>query len=281
MFNKINFHVYEYSNYDLEWCNSHYVDDFKDIMLNKYFDSFDGKKNLNKEYKVRYIVDNKYPLNEFEILGTFKNRKELESLLNEVILFENYISKQKYNKFVVPYTFTNNKYFNYEIKGYGAEFYGYKEDIPNTKENKESLINEYLNKVLQNYDIESMKDFTESEIQQELSKKNYTLGIKINNSYTYYDEYMLNSYGDISMGTLYYFLQEIGYNVIGNQYNYTLTINNHTLSCDINSNEICIIDGNKVEDMINEYNKGIDIKILNNLLNLNMCAKHKNGYIIE
>jgi len=227
------------------------------------------------------VLDNKYPLNKFKILGTFNNRTELESLLEEVILFEEYILEQKYNKFVVPYTFTKNGYFNYKIVGYGAEYYGYNKDIPSTKERKESLIKEYLNNALQNYDVEAMKEFTEEEIQQELNKKSYTLGIKINDSYNYYDEYMLKPYGDISIGTLYYFLQDIGYSIVGNQYNYTSTINSHVLSCDIYSKETCRIDGEIVEDMVSEYDKGIDIRILNSLLNLNMCAKHKNGYIIE
>jgi len=281
LFSKINFNVYEYTNYELEWCSTNYVDDFKDIMLNKYFDSFKDKNNISKEYKVRYILDNKYPLNEFKVLGTFNNRKELETLFDEILKFEEYVSKQKYNKFVIPFKFTKNDIFNYEIIGHGAEFYGYKDDIPTIKENKEILINDYLNEVLQNYDIEAMKDFTEDEIQEQLSKKNYTLGIKINDTYKYYDKYMLSSMGDISIGTLYYFLKELGYNVIGDQYDYTTTINNNNLSCKILPNPTCTINGNVIDKMISEYTNLINIKKLNDSLNLNICAKHKNGYVIE
>lgn len=281
-FSKIHFHVYEYSNYSLEWCSSYYIDDFKDIMLNKYFNSFKHyKKNLFKEYKTSYVLDNKYPLNKFKILGTFDDRTQLEALLDEEILFEEYILKQKYNKFVVPYVFTKNGDFNYEIKQNVAEEYSYRKDIPKTKEKKESLINEYLIQILQNYDVDAMKDFTDEEIQQELSKKKYKLGIKINDVYKYYDEYMLDDYGDISVGTLYYFLQNIGYVVVGNQYNYTTTINSHILSCNMYSNEVCRIDNEVDQDLISNYSKKIDIRILNDLLNLNICAKSKSGYIIE
>lgn len=279
---EIKFHVHQSYVWAGEWCMTHYENDFEDVMLNQYFDTFKKRKNLSKEYKVEYLVDDQYPLNKFKVLGTFNNRAELESLLDEFLLFGKHTLKQKYNEFNIPFTFVKNtKYFNYEI----SKNYYYVEHKKRKNQNfeyslKKDKIGDYLHQILINYDTEAMKDFSQKEIREKLD--NYSdeyVGIKNGDTCNFYDKYISNYRSDISMGTLYYILKDRGYNVDGNQYNYTITINSHTLSCDILSEEICKIDDEIIREMdyfdedVYSNDKTISTSKLNDLLDLNICTE--------
>ncbi len=226
----LKFHVLDDHGWGMESASNYLRTDYSSVLLKQYAKDYNKFKNIQvKEYA------DEGQMYDARLEGMFSNRIELRQLFEELLDFKFYVSSKegrKRSEFRYKLKFDNplrykvtNVEDNHVVDD--GDYSGGVTDCNQKVIQKAEKV--YLQTCLDYQFKENLLEFTNDEIEKVVQESEDQIGVlhsKEGEDYVYYTDLLANKRGyGISFGTLYEILKREGYDVQGNEWNYSFVSN--------------------------------------------------------